>query len=117
MASPDTLARSISELSFSGAAVTSATVEASLAGSTEGATVQAAEQGNTAPAGGGTENTLNRVAQDVNPPTVVQNSNDTRGGGTTSTNTTPTRDAPSETTGTSTPTPRTGQFTVVIRRP
>jgi TolB-like protein len=111
------------QAAIAGAAVTASTVEASLAGSQEGATVAAAEQGNTAPTGGGgTETTLNRVAQDVNPPTVVQNSNETRTGGSStagsgSGSTEPSRDAPSDGTGTGTLTPRVGQFTVVIRRP
>lgn len=107
------------QAAIAGAAVTATSVEASLAGSAEGATVAAAEQGNTTPAGGGTENTLNRVAQDVNPPTVVQNSNETRatgGSGSTASNAPPSREPAPETTGTSTLT-RNGQFIVVIRRP
>jgi TolB-like protein len=107
------------QAAIAGAAVTATTVEASLAGSAEGATVEAAEQGNTQPSGGGTESTLNRVAQDVNPPTVVQNSNETRntGGGTNTNSGTPEREPAGDTAGTQTLTTRTGQFTVVIRRP
>jgi tetratricopeptide (TPR) repeat protein len=105
------------QAAIAGAAVTTSTIESSLTGA-EGATVGAAEQGNTGPAGGGTETTLNRVAQDVNPPSVVQTSNDTRvtGGGAPGGNE-PKRDGPSTTTGTDQPTARNGQVTVVIRRP
>jgi TolB-like protein len=107
------------QAAIAGAAVTATTVEASLAGGAEGATVDAAAAGNTTPLGGDrTENTLNNVAQDVNPPTVVQNSNDTRSGGSTTTsNNTPQREGSTSTTGTDQIHTRTGQVTLVIRRP
>lgn len=101
-----------------GAQVTSVTIQAGLQGSTEGQTVSAAQQGNSSSGGGLTE-TLRQTAQDVNPPSVSSVSNQAGTGTTTNTtlNPTPVRDAPSENAGTSTPVPRTGTVTVVIRRP
>lgn len=98
-----------------GAQVSSVTIEASLSGS-ESQTVNSASQGNTSSGGGLTE-TLRQTAQDVNPATISTVSNDAGRGQTTTNTNTPSRDAPSETTGTSDPVPRTGTVTIVIRRP
>lgn len=101
-----------------GAQVSAASIEAGLQGSAEGRTVDAAGQGNTTSGGGVTE-TLRQTAQDVNPPSINSVSNDAGRSGPTTTGGggTPTRDAPSETAGTSTPVPRTGTVILVIRRP
>jgi TolB-like protein len=99
-----------------GAQISAAVIESGLQGSTEGETVSDAEQGLVTTSGAGIDNTLSRTAQDVNPPSVTAISNETTASGPRPPDD-PKRDAPSSTTGTDTPAPRTGTVTVIIRRP
>jgi len=93
------------------ATVPTASVENSLGGGDEGRIVRQARLGNPAPLGGGTNTTVNRIAQRVNPPGVVVSTD--RSGPAPNL---PERDAPSSTGGTDQPT-RTGQVVIIIRRP
>ena len=99
-----------------GAQVTSAKVESGLKGS-EGATVTAAEKGVATTTSIGT--TLATAVGDVNPSNANSVNTSTSGNtGQTQTQTPPaTRDATAEKTGTDQPSTKTGQVTIVIRRP
>jgi hypothetical protein len=90
---------------------TPAKIESNLRGSAEGQTVAAAVNGNsTAPT---LTNTLNTVVGDVNPTTT----NSVAATNTTTATPPAQRPAAAEATGTDQPAPRTGEVTVVIRRP
>lgn len=99
-----------------GAQVTTARVEQGIRGSNEGAVVAAASRGSTNDI---TANaTLNNVIGDVNPTTTNTVQNNAGGGGGSGGGGTPqTRDAQSEKTGTDQPAARTGQLTIVIKKP
>jgi tetratricopeptide (TPR) repeat protein len=91
----------------SGTQVTSASIETSLRGSAEGATVSAAERGSV----GGSDalgSTLTQALADVNPSGADVLITTTRAA---------TRDAATQTTGQDQPTTRTGTLTIIIRRP
>jgi TolB-like protein len=93
---------------------TTVKIEASLKGTTEGATVSQAATGS-APAVSSVATTLSTVIGDVNPTTTntVAATNST-----TSSSAPPTtRPAAAEATGTDQPAPRTGEVTIVIRKP
>ncbi|MEX2182168.1 MAG: tetratricopeptide repeat protein [Gemmatimonadaceae bacterium] len=101
------------QAALQGTLVTSASLESGLQGTTEGAQIEAASRGELA-ATDGVNNTVTRVAQDVNPPSVTPVANtDARPNAPAP----PVRDATSSTGGTDEPTPRTGSVTVIIRRP
>ncbi len=104
------------QAAMQGAQVSAATIETSLQGTAEGETVTAAADG-VVSGGGGINNTVNNVARDLNPPSVTPIANETARGGGPQPPDQPKRDAPSETGGTDQPAPRTGQVTVIIRRP
>jgi TolB-like protein len=90
---------------------TTAKIESSIRNSSEGASTNAAVNGNTGNAP--LTNTLSTVVGDVNPTTTntVANSNTTSAAPPT------TRPAAAEATGTDQPAPRTGEVTIVIRKP
>jgi tetratricopeptide (TPR) repeat protein len=95
---------------------TPASVEASLRGSTEGLIVNAAERGLTTTQNPSLANTLTNTIGDVNPTTT----NAVASGTTTGTgqqSAPQQRAATSEATGTNNPAPRTGQVTIIIRKP
>ncbi len=94
------------------AQTTTVKIEASLKGSAEGATVSSAATGNSLNSGIAT--TLNTVVGDVNPTTTnsVASTNSTSGGAPPTT-----RPTASSATGTDQPAPRTGEVTIVIRKP
>jgi tetratricopeptide (TPR) repeat protein len=89
-----------------------AKVESGLKGTSEGQTVNSAATGSSAPAGLNT--TLNTVIGDVNPTTTntVAATNNTTAAAPPST-----RPAAAEATGTDQPAPRTGEVTIVIKKP
>jgi tetratricopeptide (TPR) repeat protein len=89
-----------------------AKIEASLKGSQEGATVTAASTG-TANTGTPLTNTLSTVVGDVNPTTT----NTVATTNTTSAAPPTTRPAAAQATGTDQPAPRTGEVTIVIKKP
>ncbi len=95
------------------AATNTTKIEAGLKGSKEGATANSAEKGTTV-VGGGLTTTLNTVVGDVNPTTTnsVAATNNTSGGAPPTS-----RPAAAEATGTDQPAPRTGEVTIVIRKP
>ena len=98
----------------SGAQFSSATVQQGLRNSAEGQIVSAAQRGSTTDV---TLNiTINNAVGDINPTTtnVVQSGTT---GGTVTTSAPQTRDATSEKTGADQPAIRTGQVTIVIRKP
>jgi TolB-like protein len=97
----------------SGSQVTSASVQQGMRNSSEGQAVSAANRGSTVDVS--LNLTLNNVIGDVNP--TITNSVQNNTGGTGGTNTPQSRDASSETTGTDQPAQRTGQVTIVIRKP
>jgi tetratricopeptide (TPR) repeat protein len=102
-----------------GAQVTAAKVESGLKNTSEGATVSAAERGETATATTAIGTTLANAVGDVNP-SLANNVNPTTGGGqgVTQGQAPPTtRDATSEKTGTDQPAQKSGQVTIVIRKP
>ncbi|MBX3174555.1 MAG: tetratricopeptide repeat protein [Gemmatimonadaceae bacterium] len=100
------------QAAMAGAQISTANIESSLSGSSEGQQVAAAERGIAdAPL---IENTLRNTVQDVNPPTVSPISNTNRPSGSPAA---PQRDPTSTTTGTDSPVARTGTVTVIIRRP
>lgn len=95
------------------AASSTAQVETGIKSSAEGQVVNAAERGNVSAESGGLASTLNSTIGDVNPTTTNSITSNT-------TNSTPPplqRDAASEKTGTDQPAPRTGQVTIIIRKP
>jgi len=101
-----------------GAEVSTASIEASIQGTPEAATVQTAVTGNTSPvvangSGQGLTNTLQVATQSLNPPAV---SVPTTTAAAAPAAPPPQRDATTSTTGTDTPV-RTGTVTIVIRRP
>ncbi|MDQ8154838.1 MAG: tetratricopeptide repeat protein [Gemmatimonadota bacterium] len=102
-----------------GSQVTAAKVESGLKSSAEGATVDAAERGVSASSSTGVGSTLASAVGDINP--SAANSVNTNTGGTTGQQqpqTPPTtRDAAAEKTGTDQPAQKTGQVTIVIRKP
>jgi hypothetical protein len=100
-----------------GAQVTSAKVETGLKGSAEGAAVSAAERG-VVSSGSGVEATLANAVGDINPSGANSVNSTTGGTGQTQTQAPPTtRDASAEKSGTDQPTQKTGQVTIIIRRP
>lgn len=94
--------------------LTSAKVEQGLKNSAEGGVVSAASRGSTTDAGLG--NTLNNVVGDVNPTTTNTVQNSTSGGGGSS-GTPQQQNTVSQATGGDQPAQRTGQLTIVIKRP
>lgn len=101
-----------------GAQVNTTTIEASIQGTPEAATVQAAVTGSTSASaggggGGGISGTLQAATAAVNPPAVTIQ---TTGGGSSAAAPAPQRDATTSTTATDTPV-RTGTVTIIIRRP
>jgi tetratricopeptide (TPR) repeat protein len=97
-----------------GAAVTSATVTQGLRNSAEGQVVAAANRGSTDDVS--LNLTLNNVVGDVNPTTTNTVQNNTNAGGG-SNNGPGNRDAASEKTSSDQPAQRTGQLTIVIKKP
>ena len=97
----------------SGAQLTNAKVEQGLRNSTEGQVVSAAARGSTTDASLGA--TLNNVVGDVNPTTTNTVQNSTAGGNGGSN--TPQKNAVAQTTGADQPALRTGQLTIVIKKP
>ncbi len=101
-----------------GAQITAAKVESGLQTSSEGASVGAAERG-VAASNSGIASTLANAVGDINP-SAANTVNTSTGGssGQTQPQTPPTtRDATSEKTGTDQPAQKTGQVTIVIRKP
>jgi TolB-like protein len=101
-----------------GAQVTAAKVEAGLRGSAEGEAVSAAERG-TAVTNTSIGTTLANAVGDINP-SAANSVNTTTGGAQTQTQTQApptTRDATAEKTGTDQPAQKTGQVTIVIKKP
>lgn len=97
-----------------GAQVSSTTVQQGLRNSSEGQVVSAAQRGSTSDV---TLNlTLNNVVGDVNP-TITNTVQNSTAGGNTGGNNTPQVNQTAEKTGTDQPAQRTGQVTIVIRRP
>jgi hypothetical protein len=94
--------------------VSAATVESGLKGSAEGATVAAAERGVTST---GIESTLASAVGDVNPSAANAVNSATAGGQGQQQPPPTTRDATSEKTGTDQPSQKTGQVTIIIRKP
>jgi tetratricopeptide (TPR) repeat protein len=93
-----------------------AKVETSLRSSAEGQIVNAAERGSTTTQNTALANTLNSAVGDVNPTTTNSVASGTTSG--TGQQTAPQqRAASSEATGTNNPAPRTGQVTIIIRKP
>lgn len=101
----------------SGAQVTSARVEQGLRNTAEGQVVAAAQGGSTSDVS--LNATLNNVVSDVNPTTTnnVQNNTNSAGGTGGNTNTPQTQNQVAQTTGTNQPATRTGQVTIVIKKP
>ncbi|HVZ47379.1 MAG TPA: CsgG/HfaB family protein [Gemmatimonadaceae bacterium] len=98
-----------------GAQVSSASVQQGLKNTSEGQVVSAAQRGSTTDV---TINlTLNNVVGDVNPTLTNTVQNGTSGGANTSTNTPQNRDATADATGTDQPAQKTGQITIVIKKP
>ena len=96
------------------ASSTPAKVETSLRSSAEGQIVNAADRGNTTTQNPALANTLNSAVGDVNPTTT----NSVASGTSTGQQTPPQQRAPAaEATGTNNPAPRTGQVTIIIRKP
>lgn len=99
----------------SGAQVSGASVQQGLRNSAEGQVVSAAQRGSTADA---TINlTLNNVVGAVNPTITNAVQNNTAGGNSTTANAPQNRNATAEATGSDQPAQRTGQLTIVIRKP
>ena len=93
-----------------------AKVETSLRSSAEGQIVNAAERGSSTTQNAALSNTLNSAVGDVNPTTTNSVASGTTSG--TGQQTAPQqRAASSEATGTNNPVPRTGQVTIIIRKP
>ncbi|MBI1809930.1 MAG: hypothetical protein HYR75_08555 [Gemmatimonadetes bacterium] len=90
-----------------------AKVDATLGGTTEGQVAAAADKGITTVNNGNLGSTLNNVVGSVNPTTTNTVSSTTGSSAPPPT----TRDAASEKTGTDQPAPKTGQVTIVIRKP
>lgn len=100
-----------------GTEVTGATVESGLKGTAEGAAVSGAERG-VAANGNGVGATLANAVGDVNPSAANGVNQSTGGGGNANHSNPPTtRDATSEKTGTDQPAQKTGQVTIIIRKP
>ena len=100
-----------------GAQVTSTRVEQGLRNTSEGQVVAAAQTGSTSDVS--LNATLNNVVGDVNPTTTntVQNNTNSSGGTGGNTNTPQTQNQVAQTTGTNQPATRTGQVTIVIKKP
>ena len=90
-------------------------VEQGLKNSSEGNVVAAAQRGSTADVTLNT--TLSNAVGDVNPTTTNTVQNGTAGGGGNGGNNTPQQNAVAQTTGTDQPAVRTGQITIVIKKP
>jgi hypothetical protein len=93
-----------------------ATVESSLKSTTEGQVVNAAERGSVTAQNPALANTLNSAVGDVNPTTTNSVASGTTSG-TGQQGAPQQRAATSEATGTNNPAPRTGQVTIIIRKP
>jgi TolB-like protein len=110
-------ATTVAAQAATGVQVNATTIEASIQGSPEAATVQAAVTGSTsaiaAGGGGGISSTLQAATAAVNPPAVTVQ---TTGGGAPAAAPAPQRDATTSTTATDTPV-RSGTVTIIIRRP
>jgi len=98
-----------------GAQVTSASIETSLSGTAEGQQVSAAESGSFSVID--IRNTLTSVVQDVNPPTITPTSNTGDRIDVNQAPLAPQRDPTSSTGGTDNIQVRTGNVTIIIRRP
>lgn len=101
-----------------GAAVTSASVEVSLKGTSEGAVIAAAQQGSSTPASGGTtglSNTAQATAGDINSSTTAAATGSASAGGGSSNP--GNKNAVAAGTGSDKPAPAVGTVTIIISRP